>query len=148
MNSPSYFLNGFHILFSLLQSKQLLWQPYLPALLSLCDHSYPHRRHLGLHSVLDESESICLHHRNEIPLIFAELSGPWFKCWQKGRISDRAAYAIFRTCTHGTQGGQGRERNAASYLFQHLCLALVPLPPCSKNMHPGLQQPALFRRIT
>lgn len=135
LNPLSYFLNGFHILFSLLQSKQLLWQSYLPAVHSLCDHSYPHRRHLGLHPLLDESESICLHHWNEILLIFAELLGPWFKCWEKGRLSHRAAYAIIRSCSHSTQGDQRRERCVASYLCQHTHLVLVPLPPCSKNPH-------------
>lgn len=129
LNSPSYFLNGFHILFSLLQSKQLLWQSHLPALCCLFDHSYPHQKHLGLCSLLDESESICLHHQNET-LIFAQLLWPWFKCSEKGRISYRAAYAITRTCIHSAWGGQGRERSAASYLSQHPHLALVP--PCSK----------------
>lgn len=148
MNSPSYFLNSFHILFSLLQSKQFLWQLYLPALRSLCDHSYPHQRHLGLHSLLDESESICLHHRNEILLICAELSRPWFKCWEKGGVSDGAAYAIIRTYIHGTLGVQGRERSSGSYLSQHPCLAPVHLPAYSKNTCPGLQQPALFKRTT
>lgn len=57
LNSSSYFLNDFHILFALLQSKQLLWQLYLPAVHSFCDHSYPHRRHLGLQSLLDESRA-------------------------------------------------------------------------------------------
>lgn len=42
------------------------------------------------------------------------------------------------------RGGRGQ----ASYLSQHPRLALVPLPPCSRSTHPGLQQPALFRITT
>lgn len=133
LNSPSYFLDGFHILLSLLQSKQLLWQSYLPAVHSLCDHSYPHRRHLGLHFLLDESASICLHHWNEILLISAELLGLWFKWWEKGRISHRAAYTIIRSCIHSTQWEKSEEGEMRGQLS-------VPAPTSCPGVSPTMLQ--------
>lgn len=95
-----------------------------------CVTTHPHWRHLGLRSLLHESESICLHHQNEILFIFAELSGPWFKCWDEGRISYRAAYAIIRTCIHGTQGGAGKGEECGQLPVP----ALTPCPGASPSL--------------
>lgn len=81
-------------------------------------------------------------------LFLQSSQGPGLSAGRKGGYHIGLLMQLSGHASMVHKGGQERERNVASYLSQPSCLALLLLPPCSKNTQLGLQQPALFRTTT